>query len=96
LGTPSPTRRSSRKMWGGLTAAPTLKARNPGDVNIGFQMPFYPMIDDLQNAQSATENKKEWDTQPFFALANSLVVVAITLQYECKKCKRRPDIKQNL
>lgn len=33
---------------GGLTAAVTLKARDTKDVNIAFQMPIYPMIDDLQ------------------------------------------------
>ena len=33
---------------GGLTAAVTLKARDTGDVNVAFQMPFYPMIDDQQ------------------------------------------------
>ena len=57
---------------GGLTATITLKARDTGDVNIAFQMPFYPMIDDLQNTPSAKEmvsvpvwntksNKKGWD-----------------------------------
>ena len=33
---------------GGLTAAVTLKARDTKDVKVAFQMPFYPMIDDLQ------------------------------------------------
>lgn len=33
---------------GGLTAAVTLKARDTRDVNIAFQMPIYPMLDDLQ------------------------------------------------
>ena len=33
---------------GGLTAAVTLKARDTGDVNVAFQMPIYPMIDDTQ------------------------------------------------
>ena len=33
---------------GGLTAAAALKARDTGDVEIAFQMPFYPMIDDMQ------------------------------------------------
>ena len=33
---------------GGLTAAVTLKARDTKDVDIAFQMPFYPMIDDRQ------------------------------------------------
>ena len=33
---------------GGLAAAVTLKARNTGDVDIAFQMPIYPMIDDQQ------------------------------------------------
>jgi len=58
---------------GGLTAAVTLKARDTGDVSIAFQMPFYPMIDDRQETQSAKEmtsvpvwnsksNKKGWDS----------------------------------
>jgi len=58
---------------GGLTSAVTLKARDTGDVNIAFQMPIYPMLDDRQNTQSAMEmisvpawntksNKKGWDT----------------------------------
>ncbi|MBJ2175141.1 alpha/beta hydrolase [Aureibaculum sp. A20] len=58
---------------GGLTAAVTIKARDTGDFNIAFQMPFYPMIDDLQNTNSAKEmtsvpvwntksNKKGWDS----------------------------------
>ena len=33
---------------GGLAAAVTLKARDTGDVDIAFQMPIYPMIDDRQ------------------------------------------------
>lgn len=33
---------------GGLTAAVTLKARDTGDVDIAFQMPIYPMLDDQQ------------------------------------------------
>ncbi len=58
---------------GGLTAAVTLKARDTQDVNIAFQMPIYPMIDDRQNTTSAKEmvavpawnaksNKKGWDS----------------------------------
>jgi len=57
---------------GGLTAAVTLKARDTKDVDIAFQMPFYPMIDDSQSTRSAKEmvsvpvwntasNKKGWD-----------------------------------
>ncbi len=33
---------------GGLTAAVSLKARDTGDLDIAFQMPIYPMIDDRQ------------------------------------------------
>ena len=33
---------------GGLTAAVTHKARDTGDIDIAFQMPIYPMIDDRQ------------------------------------------------
>ena len=38
---------------GGLTAAITLKARDTQDVNIAFQMPVYPMIDDRQITESS-------------------------------------------
>ena len=38
---------------GGLTAAVSLKARDTQDVQIAFQMPIYPMIDDRQNTDSA-------------------------------------------
>jgi acetyl esterase/lipase len=40
----------------GLTAAITLYARDIGDVNIAFQMPLYPMIDDRMITDSAKEN----------------------------------------
>ena len=48
---------------GGLTAAVALKARDTGDVEVAFQMPFYPMIDDTQ----PTDPKRDidppvWDT----------------------------------
>jgi acetyl esterase/lipase len=41
---------------GGLTAATTLYARDKGEVNIAFQMPLYPMIDDKMNTRSAKDN----------------------------------------
>lgn len=41
---------------GGLTAALTLYARDRDTVNIAFQMPLYPMIDDRMNTDSATDN----------------------------------------
>ncbi|WP_310993970.1 alpha/beta hydrolase [Aequorivita marina] len=40
---------------GGLTAAVTLKARDTKDVNIAFQMPIYPMIDDTQPTDKSRE-----------------------------------------
>jgi acetyl esterase/lipase len=48
---------------GGLTAAVALKARDAGDVDIAFQMPFYPMIDDTQpsDPQRAID-PPVWDT----------------------------------
>ena len=42
---------------GGLTLATCLKARNTGDVNVAFQMPLYPMIDDTQSNPSAINNR---------------------------------------
>ena len=49
---------------GGLTAAVTLKARDTGDVNVAFQMPFYPMIDDQQPDDPARDiDVPGWDTR---------------------------------
>ena len=41
---------------GGLTAAITLLARDRKEVNIAFQMPLYPMIDDRMINNSARDN----------------------------------------
>lgn len=41
---------------GGLVAALTLYARDKDEVNIAFQMPLYPMIDDRMTTESAKEN----------------------------------------
>lgn len=41
---------------GGLTAATTLYARDQDEVNVAFQMPLFPMIDDRNNTPSATDN----------------------------------------
>lgn len=41
---------------GGLTAALTMYARDKGEVNIAFQMPIYPMIDDRMTTESARDN----------------------------------------
>ena len=48
---------------GGLTAAVTLKARDTGDVQLAFQMPIYPMIDDLQPQDTQREIQSPiWDS----------------------------------
>lgn len=41
---------------GGLAAALVLFARDRGEVNLAFQMPLYPMIDDRMATESAREN----------------------------------------
>jgi len=52
---------------GGLTAAITLKVRDTKDVNVAFQMPFYPMIDDQQPSDPARYIKGAgWDSQNNF------------------------------
>lgn len=49
---------------GGLTAALTLYARDQGTVNIAFQMPLYPMIDDRMRTKSACDNNAYvWDSK---------------------------------
>lgn len=40
----------------GLTTALTLYARDKAEVNIAFQMPLYPMMDDRMKTESAKEN----------------------------------------
>ena len=48
---------------GGLTAALCLLARDCGQVNVSYQMPLYPMIDNLDTASSANNHNKIWNTQ---------------------------------
>lgn len=49
---------------GGLTAAVTLCARDKGEVNVAFQMPLYPMLDDRMETDSAKDNKTPvWDSR---------------------------------
>lgn len=46
---------------GGLTAAVVLKATDNKEVNIAFQMPIYPMIDDRPSSSSRDNNAPVWD-----------------------------------
>jgi acetyl esterase/lipase len=49
---------------GGLAAAVTLKARDTQDVDVAFQMPIYPMIDDRQITESAKNIEVNvWNTK---------------------------------
>lgn len=49
---------------GGLTAALTLYARDRGTVNIAFQMPLYPMLDDRMITESSKNNcAPVWNTK---------------------------------
>lgn len=49
---------------GGLAAAVTLKATQTQEVNIAFQIPVYPMLDDRQNSESAKDNNSAgWNSR---------------------------------
>ena len=48
---------------GGLCAALCLYARDKGEVNIAFQMPLYPMLDDRPTRTNVNNNMPCWDTQ---------------------------------
>lgn len=49
---------------GGLCAAVTLMARDKGEINIAFQMPLYPMIDDRMITPSSQNNDAPiWNTK---------------------------------
>ena len=48
---------------GGMTAALCMLARDRGDVNIAFQMPLYPMLDDRDTPSSADNHAPNWNTR---------------------------------
>ena len=47
---------------GGLTAALCMYARDRGEVQIAFQMPLYPMIDDRDTDSSRDNHSLGWNT----------------------------------
>ena len=48
---------------GGLTAAVCMLARDRGEVKIAFQMPLYPMLDNLDTASSRDNHGRVWNTR---------------------------------
>ena len=48
---------------GGLTAALCMYARDKGEVNIAFQMPLYPMLDDRDTDSSRDNHAPVWNTR---------------------------------
>ena len=48
---------------GGLCAALCMLARDKGTVNIAFQMPLYPMLDNLDTSSSRDNHGKVWNTR---------------------------------
>lgn len=48
---------------GGLTVAICIYARDRGDVNISFQMPLYPMLDDRDTPSSRNNHGISWNTK---------------------------------
>ena len=48
---------------GGLTAALCMLARDKGTVNIAFQMPLYPMLDNLDTESSRDNHGRVWNTR---------------------------------
>jgi len=48
---------------GGLTAALCMMARDRGEVNIAFQMPLYPMIDNFDTESSRDNHGRIWNTR---------------------------------
>ena len=48
---------------GGLCAALCMLARDRGEVNIAFQMPLYPMIDDRDTDSSRDNHNLVWNTR---------------------------------
>ena len=48
---------------GGLTAALCMYARDKGEVSITFQMPLYPMLDNLDTESSRDNHAPVWNTK---------------------------------
>ena len=48
---------------GGLAASLCMYARDKGEVNIAFQMPLYPMIDNLDTESSRDNHAPVWNTK---------------------------------
>ena len=48
---------------GGMTAALCMLARDRGEVNIAFQMPLYPMLDDRDTETSRDNHARNWNTK---------------------------------
>lgn len=48
---------------GGLAAAVCMYARDKGEVNIAFQMPLYPMLDDRDTLSSQNNHAPVWNTK---------------------------------
>lgn len=48
---------------GGLTAALCIMARDRGEVNIAYQMPLYPMLDNFDTDSSRNNHGKIWNTR---------------------------------
>ena len=48
---------------GGMTTALCMLAHDRGEVNIAYQMPLYPMLDDRDTASSADNHAPNWNTR---------------------------------
>lgn len=48
---------------GGLCAALCMMARDKGEVNVAFQMPLYPMLDNFDTESSKNNHGKVWNTR---------------------------------
>ena len=48
---------------GGLCAAVCIRARDTGAVNVAFQMPLYPMLDDRDTETSRDNRGRVWNTR---------------------------------
>lgn len=48
---------------GGLCAAVCIRARDMGEVNVAYQMPLYPMLDDRDTPTSRDNHGRVWNTR---------------------------------
>ena len=73
---------------GGLGAALCMMARDKGEVHIAYQMPLYPMLDNLDTESSADNHGRIWNTR------KNHLAWKLYLRQDAKRWSRHMQLRQ--